>query len=821
MFNLKTIYILLCAYGLSVSANAQGLQFKNPANSIEKRTSYDVFNGHSVRFRHYLEISFDMQLPHKEEVGYVFRLIDRSCGEIFNLFFDRRGDDYFELNEEGHKSLLKIKFDRRKLMVKQWFKMQFFLDLQKKKLSLSVDGQKVVVSQKKLPDEFEPQIIFGRSDYLIDVPSFSMKNLLIRGEKKQYDFPLYQTHGNSVYTRDGRKLGNVINPYWSVNDTYHWKKCFSSFSKSPAGYCYHIGSHEVLYFNRDSLFIYNVMSETTQRMHFVPRCPLTFYLGTSFIDEQTSRLYAYEALREHKKPEEPSVASLDLKNYLWTVETNAQINEGQMHHHGAYYDAKNKQYTIYGGFANMRYNAQFYTYLVNGHRWMMRHDIKGQTFPRYFLSMGHDGGHYVYLFGGMGNESGNQTVGRRFFYDLHRLDTRTNRLVKLWDADWGKQINMVAVKGMVVRGGYFYTLCYSEFLSDSYLKLYRFSLKNGSYTQLGDSIPIHPDRIESEANLFYDPLLRQFVTTVQEFRNERYSVFRAYTINAPVLSEAEFKKADAFPSRTYGWWIAGLLVLVSAVSGRLFYKWRMRSGRKPLTTLVNTKGSPMDVKPNSVSLFGDFIVHDSHDRDITYMFTDKLKQIFCLLLAFSNKNGISSRYLGNIMWGEKTVEKIKNSRGVAMNHLRKVLDEMEGVKVVCRNNCFLLECTSPFYCDYLEMRRLIDEQEQEDDNDEAILQILRRGKFLSSIDAPVMDSMKSNMENRLLPVLKEMMLKAEREENYVKALECIRNIFNIDPVDEDAYGLQVKLLKKTGNDLEVMEAQIRYKEAYKKVYGKN
>jgi two-component SAPR family response regulator len=84
-----------------------------------------------------------------------------------------------------------------------------------------------------------------------------------------------------------------------------------------------------------------------------------------------------------------------------------------------------------------------------------------------------------------------------------------------------------------------------------------------------------------------------------------------------------------------------------------------------------------------------------------------------------------------------------------------------------------------------------------------------------------MDSMKSNMENRLLPVLKEMMLKAEREENYVKALECIRSIFNIDPVDEDAYGLQVKLLKKTGNDLEVMEAQIRYKEAYKKVYGKN
>ncbi len=63
---------------------------------------------------------------------------------------------------------------------------------------------------------------------------------------------------------------------------------------------------------------------------------------------------------------------------------------------------------------------------------------------------------------------------------------------------------------------YFYTLCYSEFLSDSYLKLYRFSIKDGSHQILGDSIPIHSDKITANANLYYARQLQKIIVTVQE-----------------------------------------------------------------------------------------------------------------------------------------------------------------------------------------------------------------------------------------------------------------------------------------------------------------
>lgn len=142
---LATIYPLVHA-----CANVGGLAFLNSPNHIGQRTSYNVFGGSQPIFAHSLSVSFDMQLPYNEEVGYVLRVIDTSSSHIYNVFFDGRGNNYFGLNREGFRNLMEYRYDQQALCRKQWFRMEVDFDLDRKTASLCVDGHRSTASVRDL-----------------------------------------------------------------------------------------------------------------------------------------------------------------------------------------------------------------------------------------------------------------------------------------------------------------------------------------------------------------------------------------------------------------------------------------------------------------------------------------------------------------------------------------------------------------------------------------------------------------------------------------------------------------------------------------------
>ena len=825
---IATLFMFLPA---PLQAKVGGLAFQNPANSIEKRTSYSVFGEHEEQFSERLDISFDMRLPYREEVGYIVRVIDKTDNKIFNVFYDGRGNDYFELNREGYKGIIKIPFNRQKLMLKQWFKVHISFNMKQQTISMSIDGEQksatLPTGKNSLPRVIQANIVFGRSDYLIDVPSFAMRNLVVSDADSRWRFPLKQTSGTTVLDDQHHAVGTVNSPYWLINDHYHWTPLLSWASATPAGHNFFAPNHQLLYYNNDTLYTYNVITGATQRQPFAQPCPVKLYLGTNFIDPARHRLYTYEAFREKKTNEEPSVASLDLDTYQWNTEATVQINEGQMHHHGAFYRPDTQQYIIYGGFANMQYSSRFYSYNIADHHWHMLNEVQGERFPRYFLSMGYDGQRYAYIFGGMGNESGDQTVGRRFFYDLHRYDTRTNRVEKVWNIDWKGHRDIVFSKSMVLTPDSFYTIGYSEFKSNSYIHLYRFSLRDGHFCQLGDSILIHPDRIETETSLYYDSLLHRFIVTVHEYKDEHHNTLRAYSINAPAITEAVFNNYECDQERT-PWlpYASGLVIAVVGAGVWLFH--RRRHPRIIVTD--NSKPEAEGIQPNTIYLFGHFTACGRNGRDISYLFTDKLRVLFCLILQHSAEGGISSQQLGYEMWGDKTPEKIKNSKSVAINHLRRALKEFEGVTLVYEAGKFKLNIqstshndlrTAPtFHCDYLSLLNLLnDDSTSLYERRSAILDIVCRGKFLALIDTPVLDTFKSNTEQLLLKPLTTLMNAAVEQSDYTSALHCVKCIFYIDPTNETAFHTQTRVLKRLGKTMELQDAIIHYNETYKKMYG--
>lgn len=157
-----------------------------------------------------------------------------------------------------------------------------------------------------------------------------------------------------------------------------------------------------------------------------------------------------------------------------------------------------------------------------------------------------------------------------------------------------------------------------------------------------------------------------------------------------------------------------------------------------------------------------------------------------------------------------------------MNHLRRVLRELDGVSVVYRSGNFMLHMEPPFECDYTTLVRVLDVAGDNVYGASArLLGIIGRGKFLDGLDSHTADSFKQSVETLILKPLKTIMLTASKRGDISLVLQCVRCLFFIDPTDEEAFRMQTRALKRLGRNLELEEAVIRFRNAYKKSYGED
>lgn len=818
--------LLLLLSVIPLHAQVGGLKFNGSERPIDQRTSYNVFGDKTIEFSDRFDIDFNISLYPTTEFGYILRIKNNDSNQIYNLHYDGQGNDLvFRLNEEGRSNLLSAHMDREELLNLHWFRMSIRFDLTADSIVLIVHKSAFSTGAPGLPDTYHPTILFGRSDHIIDVPSFAIRDLSV-GHQDKYAFELNESKGNAVHDVSGKAMGKVLNPEWLINDAYHWRPQTSFKSQSVAGANYNPEKKEIYYFNKDSLFIYNVRSEDLSIKVFEQDNPVRLKLGTNFVDTENNKLYSYEPYLEEYNG--PTVANLDLDTYQWTVEDSEQLIS-PLHHHAACFDPVARQYTIFGGFGRMSYSNDFYTFDINTHQWDTLKGFTGDFLsPRYFSSVGYSNEkNMLYIFGGMGNESGEQAVGRQYYYDLYKIDLNTKKISKLWEIRWNKD-NMVPVRGMVlVDSTSFYTLCYPEHVSQSLLKLYKFSIKDGKYEVLGDSIPIRSDKIATNANLYYDSSLNKLFAFIQEFDDDIASELKVYSLTSPPITAEELA---SFSKDNNTNTLLAIILSGSLVTGIGYFLYKRIRSRKNVVDEEGAEGefipvgrtdsrSATPTRPNSVYLFGEFTVFDRKHKNITYMFSAQLKQIFCLVLQYTtSEGGIASARLSSILWPDKPADKVKNSRNVTLNHLRKALGELDGIELVYDRGYFKIEQSPGFYCDYTRCIQIISANEEEKYRDEMV-EILSRGKFLQLSDHELYDSFKEEMEKKLEPVLLIEMEKSFDAELYETTIAFAEAVSNIDPLNDTALAFQVRAMQRLKlND----EARVRYQAfviEYKKAMG--
>ncbi len=803
--NIKIILIALAISVLALPADAQGLRFIGMEDKIESRTSYEVFVGRQPSFRDVLRIEFELAVYPPSDFGYILRLKNKAENRVFNLLYSGPGWDAdfpLRLNEEGRSSIIKADIPHDYISTDKWMSVLIEFNLISGEVILKVDEYSYSATIDPLSNRWKPDLSFGKSEYFIDVPTFAIRNLKVSDDRKAFLFPLNETEGTSVHENRRRTRGEVTNPEWLLEKSYRWTLVEEFSSSSVAGVNYDHIRNSVVYYNQDSLFSYDVSMRETKAVKTLGCSPIPLFLGRSFINPADSLIYIYEALGSaHGGDSKAGMVSLDPESGRWDVVSNDALPI-HFHHHSSYLDTARRHFVIFGGFGDMIYNGDFYAYDMETRTWENEGRPDGDAiFPRYFTSVGYvPENDEVYIFGGMGNECGEQVVGRHYFYDLHRIDLKTGKSEALWGKglDW-KEENMVPVRNMVMDGGSFYTICYPEFLTNSYLQLYCFDIERKTYRKLCNPVPIRSDKMATNANLFYDSHLRTMVLTVQESEDDISSHLKIYTLTYPPLTEDEYSLMSRNRNLLTLWLLGSVLLL----AGFIYYR-VVRSAKKKAVQareLGIRRHAPED-RNNSICLFGGFTALDPNGLPV--QFPLQLRKLLLLIIKYNLDNGLSSRRMSSILWPDKPEDKVKNSRGVALNHLRALLRNFDGVSLVYDDSHFKLSVSGSFYCDWFEFKKEVSSEKPDIDR---LICLASRGKFMQFTDDPAFDSFKERTEIALINQFTSEMENYWNRKSYLTVVEMADIVLVCDPLNEQALIWLVNALVKLKKS---DEAMVRY-----------
>ena len=169
----------------------------------------------------------------------------------------------------------------------------------------------------------------------------------------------------------------------------------------------------------------------------------------------------------------------------------------------------------------------------------MRKQLKGIIPPRYLSSIGNTDSS-LYIYGGLGNETGKQEYGVKTYHDLYKLNLKDYSVNKLWSNDTTKTNCEVATSTLLIdeTNQRAYGLFFNPHRYHSSLVLKALHLQTGEIEVLGDTIPYLFQDISSYADLIYLPQQQKYyAVTVYQTEEHTYEA-KLYSISAPVFSSA-------------------------------------------------------------------------------------------------------------------------------------------------------------------------------------------------------------------------------------------------------------------------------------------
>ncbi|WP_418983191.1 BTAD domain-containing putative transcriptional regulator [Alistipes sp.] len=806
---------------------ASGLLFTSKTESITQRTSLELFDGRAHRFFRNFSLSFDLSIRDARRFGYIVRLVDTEGEEASLVFVNFRPDNkyYIDFNTTRTGCNIPMRIPPDMSGTGRWVTVRMDFDLEADRAVIHLDSAAYECPGVGFSDPARLKIFFGLHGINLDVPAMALKNIRIEQRGRlRFHIPLDESTGETVHDDRGRAVGSVANPVWLITEHFNWAPAASFDAPLRAGVAYNSSANEVYVAGRDSLAIFRT---DTRTVVYTPIGRVPMPVDEAIYNPKSNHTWLYNLGAPDSLA--PSVALLDMET-LGIVGTGAPHIRNRLHHHNAFFDPECDTLFLFGGYGNFTYSNRLYRYDLPTDDWVEVKLAGGDSLaPRFFAATGRGRDDYeVLLFGGFGNRSGRQELGGRNLYDLTAIDLEHKRLRKLWeiapDSAYVPATNLLLDR----EKEHFYALIYPHHHASSQLELCRFDLRTGASEIVSSPIPILSEEIATRAFLFRNAPMNELVAVLREYKDPQTANIRIYTLSSPPVSARELVDYD------HPVWLSPLrlLSLAAAAIGIVccLLLFRLRRGANvppPDEERPAAVAHAVSLRRNAVYVLGDFLAFDARGRDVGYRFSAKLRKLFALILFHSKEgdNGLSTERLTKAMWPDKELAEAKNIRGVTINHLRKILNDLRGIELVCENGRWRFLLGEEFYCDYIRcmsLCRRIDASaagptprpdadgtagngdssglsaEQADTLTDEAIRVVARGTLFPLVGEPWTEDHRREFEKTIERTLRRQIAALSETGAYERVQRLIGAAFAVDPLNEDMLEAGVAALRKLG-----------------------
>ncbi|GAB1415397.1 hypothetical protein MASR2M117_08030 [Paludibacter sp.] len=809
-----------------------GLLFTSSQEKVDSRTSLVVFSNKNQQFKDSFSLSFDLSIWDQEHFGHIFRVIDDKRHEVEFVFVNFYGVDnmYLDFHSPITHQSVQIPFSKDNIDKKTVLPIIFHFNLVSDKVIISLNEKQYVCESVGLKNPSDLQIAFGLFGLNLDVPQMVIKNLKITTNTRKIYFPLNESKGDVVEDVNERFKANVKNPNWIINDHFYWHKKANLKINNSTSITFDENQNRILLINNDSIFSYFPRYDKLVKNEIIKPADINIY--GSLFDPSENKYYLFT---EQDIPQKVKFSNMNDEHMSFSI-----INKENKLHSNPFLTSD--ELYFFGGYSNHLYSNDILKYNSSNKKWN-KEVFKGEKItPRFYSAIGQgvEIGEML-LFGGFGNETGRQEHGGKNLYDLYKLDINRKVVQHLWTLQDHPKIEFIAGNNLILSQDktHFYAFCYAHHTPKTVGYLYSFDLKSGKYEIMSDSIQFTSEDMNTTVNLFFNQELNEFYTVIKENFESGQGKLQIFSLSGPPVSKAYLERGKIKSLLSYVFFsVVSIIsiVVVVFVMFSLFKLFRKNKNSKTVKELVkslhliNNKVEPTEkkYKKSSVYLFGNFTVYDKNGQDISYRLGMKLKTLFSLILLNTNgENGITTEQLTISLWPEKDVIDAKNIRGVTINRLRNILDDIEGISLIHQNHQWRFVFSAPFFCDYLEYQKILNninhsgDQGYFHDSMTSLYYVLNNGQFLLNVQDVCIDPHKSLLEEKISKLLKEYISTLYKEKRYQEVIKYSNLFFVHDPLDQEVCDMLIKSYKKTGKNDEAKAFMKAYKRSHLQLLGED
>ena len=522
-FSLLTNYILVAQGGLTFVSNDK---------PKDQRTSYRVFEK-EINFKDNLKVSFEMAFYSPLFIGEILTIKNTRNQKAISLYYkytyNEKNESFIQINRVGEKKLYQKKIPEDVLINGTWINVEVDFNFANNQIIFDFNDKRIEIPENFEREEDEYDLIFGKNDIYFDVPSFKIRNLEVINSNVEIKFPLNQKEGVDVYSENQNHKGKVDNPYWLIGDFYHWKEVKTFSQKSPTEVVFD-SVNSCFYLLADTYMLrYNVLINTIDSISYLNKKNFVPSLtGKAILNHKKNSIYLYKTSlnrivnndllvqklglildddelekKSVNKKDPYTIASFNLDTFSWEKISDENIFEEIRFHNNTFFNYESNTLLMFGGYSNFKYHNDFIQYDLTTNENSNLTFTGDNISPRFFSSHVTSSDNKILIYGGVGNLSGEEYIGKKYFDDLYEVDLINEVITKKWSGE-NELYRSASSENMILSSDEksFYNLSFAENILNSEIQLKKVQIEDGSTILLGDTVPFKTNKFPNEIDLF-------------------------------------------------------------------------------------------------------------------------------------------------------------------------------------------------------------------------------------------------------------------------------------------------------------------------------